>query len=182
MRVEKENLIIRSANVNDAQILTDWWNDGELMAHAGFPKGLNQTIEATIKQIKQNETKLSQTCIIEIDQKPVGEMSFGIGKNFAEIGIKICEVRYQNKGYGSKLIQMLIHFLFFDDSINNVVKIDKIILDTNLKNIRAQHVYEKLGFKKLATNRDAWQDQLGEWQSSVDYAVTVEDYCKLNRL
>jgi ribosomal protein S18 acetylase RimI-like enzyme len=55
--------------------------------------------------------------------------------------------------------------------------IKKIVLDTNLKNTRAQHVYEKLGFRKMRVNVDSWQDQLGQWQSTVDYELVRElDY------
>jgi RimJ/RimL family protein N-acetyltransferase len=53
---------------------------------------------------------------------------------------------------------------------------DKIILDTNLKNKRAQYVYEKLGFKKTGQNLNSWKDQLGEFQSSVDYELSKEDF------
>ena len=47
-------------------------------------------------------------------------------------------------------------------------------MDTNLKNERAQHVYEQLGFRKLRVNMDSWEDQLGVPQSSVDYELTPE--------
>lgn len=176
MRVEKEEIVIRSAVVGDSEQLTVWWNDGRVMAHAGFPKGLNQSVEETIRQIRRNETKLSQLCIIEIKGVPVGEISYGIGEGIAEIGIKICDTQYQNRGYGSKVLKMLIEFLFTDKNINSGVTIETIKLDTNLKNTRAQHVYEKLGFEKVATNRDAWKDQLGEWQSSVEYELKRDTY------
>ena len=44
----------------------------------------------------------------------------------------------------------------------------KFILDTDLENERAQHVYEQLGFKKVRVNIDSWVNQLGEKRSSVD--------------
>ena len=53
---------------------------------------------------------------------------------------------------------------------------EKIVLDTNLNNKRAQHVYESLGFRKLRVNMDSWKDQLGRWQSSVDYELIPEDF------
>ena len=179
MFIKKNNLVIRSAVLEDAQILTDWWNDGAVMAHAGFPNGLGQSLGETVNQIKQNEIKLSQRCIIEVENIRVGEMAFNIGKNFAEIGIKICEVSYQNHGYGKCLLKMLIDYLFTDEKINNVVKIEKIILDTNINNKRAQRLYEKLGFRKVATNVDAWKNQLGELQTSIDYEMPLEDYRKM---
>jgi len=178
MFIKKDNLVIRSAALGDAQILTDWWNDGTIMAHAGFPNGLGQSLEETVNQIKKNEIKLSQICIIEVENVRIGEMAFSIGKNFAEIGIKICDVSYQNHGYGKSLLRMLIDYLFTDEKINNAVKIEKIILDTNINNKRAQSLYEKLGFRKVATNVDAWENQLGELQTSIDYEMSLEDYRK----
>ncbi len=40
MNIQYENLTIRQAEVADAKQLTAWWNDGAVMAHAGFPNGL----------------------------------------------------------------------------------------------------------------------------------------------
>lgn len=97
-------------------------------------------------------------------------MNYTIEENVAEIGIKICDFTYQNHGYGTTLLKMLINFLFND------MKVKEIILDTNLKNLRAQHVYEKLGFKKVRVNIDAWENQIHELQSSVDYKLLKEDF------
>jgi len=176
MKTEKANLVIRSAVTEDAQILTDWWNNGEIMAHAGFPKGLGQTMERTLQQIGKNQMGLSQLCLIEIDYARVGEMSYRISDHAAEIGIKICDAAYQNKGYGSRLLCMLIDYLFLDEALNQAASIDRILLDTDLQNTRAQHVYEKVGFRKKAVNQNAWQNQLGEWQTSVDYELSRIDY------
>lgn len=176
MKIEKADLVIRSAVTEDAHILTSWWNNGEIMAHAGFPKGLGQTVERTLQQIGKNQWGLSQLCLIEIDALPVGEMNYRILEHSAEIGIKICDAAYQNKGYGSRLLCMLIDFLFLDEALNQAASIDRILLDTDLQNTRAQHVYEKIGFRKKSVNRNAWQDQLGVWQTSVDYEMSRADY------
>src|SRR5690554_1759247 len=114
MKIIKSNLMIRSARPEDATILTSWWNDGKVMAHAGFPLGLNIAVEETLKQINENETSISQRCIIEIDGERVGEMNFRIyeDRGAAEMGIKICNFDYQNRGYGTQLIKMFIEFLF----------------------------------------------------------------------
>jgi RimJ/RimL family protein N-acetyltransferase len=146
------------------------------MAHAGFPNGLNQSVEQTKELIKENETKLSQICMIETEGKPIGEMSFGIENRIAEMGIKICERAYQNRGLGTKLIHMLIKFLFNDPKINSNGHIKKIILNTDLKNIRAQHVYEKIGFRRMYVHENSWKDQLGNLRSSVGYELTRGQY------
>ena len=41
--IQYENLTIRQAEVDDAKQLAAWWNDGAVMAHAGFPNGLGTT-------------------------------------------------------------------------------------------------------------------------------------------
>ena len=51
-----------------------------------------------------------------------------------------------------------------------------IFLTTNLKNKRAQHVYEKLGFKVREIQYDSWKDQRGELQSTVFYDLTKENF------
>ena len=138
--------------------------------------GLGISIEKVLSQIDENQKKHSQRCIIEVEGSRVGECSYRLAEDHAEIGIKICDASYQNRGLGSKILKMLIVFLFTDEIINTKMILDKIILDTNAKNLRAQHVYEKLGFRKLRINTDIWKDQLGEMQSSVDYEMTREEY------
>lgn len=49
MKIQYENLTIRQAEVADAKQLAAWWNDGAVMAHAGFPKGLGTTEEEVIE-------------------------------------------------------------------------------------------------------------------------------------
>lgn len=166
-----DNLTIRNAEAKDAKTLCRWWNDGAVMAHAGFPLGLGTSVEKIIEQISSDTDYTRRRLVIEIDGEQVGEMSYTIlNGDTAEIGIKICEASYQNRGYGKKLLSMLINALFED------LRCKKIVLDTNLKNERAQHVYEELGFRKLRVNTDVWRDQMGELQSSVDYEMTREDF------
>lgn len=170
MYLKKGNLVIRNAITDDAQILCNWWNDGKVMAHAGFPNGIGTT-EQAISNIIKTDTDRNRRLILEIDDIPVGEMNYKtVEENIAQIGIKICNFNQQDKGFGTQFLKMLIDFLF------NQIGYKKIILDTNLKNVRAQHVYEKIGFRKVAVNIDSWKNQLGESQSSVDYELTREDY------
>lgn len=171
MYLKNDNLVLRHATVDDVQILCDWWSDGKIMAHAGFPNGINTDSNKLMDKIK-NETDFSRILIIEIDSNRVGEMSYSIKDEVAEIGIKICDFSYQEKGYGTKLLRMLIDFLFKE------MKVQKIILDTNLNNTRAQYVYEKLGFRKVAVRTNSWKNQLGVLQSSVDYELRKEHFFK----
>ena len=173
MKLNNGKFSIRYATAQDARQLQTWWNDGAIMAHAGYPNGLGISVEKIVNQLAfDNDFK--RRLIIELDGQPIGEMSFRTPvENTAEIGIKICNAAQRDKGYGSIYLKMLMAYLFNERSY------ERIILDTNLQNERAQHVYEKLGFHKLRVNINAWKDQSGQLQSSVDYEMTREAYLQL---
>jgi hypothetical protein len=38
-----KNLTIRNATVEDALLLSAWWNDGSIMEHAGYHMGTGET-------------------------------------------------------------------------------------------------------------------------------------------
>lgn len=178
MKIEKDKIIIRSANIDDASQLNKWWNDGRVMEHAGFPKGLGQSLEETIDNIRNWEGKLSQLCIIEIDGKAVGELSYRIkGDGAAYPGWKICDFSYQNQGFGPKIITMLLEFLFKDSNINSKFPIDRVVWDTILENKRAQYIYEnKIGARQIGIQENAWKDQEGNWRTSVEYEISREEF------
>lgn len=164
MKIKHKNLTIRQADVADAKQLTAWWNDGAVMAHAGFPNGLGTTEEEVIEGLGNGRM------VIEESDRLIGECIYrNIADGVAEIGIKICETDCQNRGVGRKVLSMLIGWLFKNGY-------SKIVLDTDLTNTRAQHVYESLGFRKVRTNIDSWKDQLGRLQSSVDYELVETDF------
>ena len=167
MNLVCKNLTIRNAESSDAEQLCTWWNDGSVMAHAGFPLGLGETPERIAEILSSDSDKTTRRHIIEADGIPIGEMNYRkVGDAKAEIGIKICDEDAQNKGYGTTLLAIFIDALF------SYYGYEKIILDTNTQNTRAQHVYTKLGFTSLGINPNSWRDQLGEVQSSIDYEMS----------
>ena len=164
MHIKYDSLTIRNAMTADAEQLTAWWNDGAVMAHAGFPLGLGTTVGKVIAGLGNGRL------VLEENKRLIGEACYRkVGEGIAEIGIKICETDCQNRGLGRIILSMLISWLFEQG-------FDKIVLDTNLTNLRAQHVYESLGFRKLQINYDSWTDQLGNKQSAVDYGLTEDNF------
>lgn len=182
MRLEQGKLCIKNAEQEDCKQLVSWWNDGAVMAHAGFPNGLGTNEENVQKQIAADSDDTRRHLVIWYDGNRIGEMSYAnlgdsleetgedtIENRTADIGIKICNPTFQEKGLGKIVLSMLIRELFSRGYT-------KIVLDTNLKNKRAQHVYERLGFQKVNIRMDAWIDQVGEKQSVVDYELTKEHF------
>lgn len=174
MECAYKNLSIRNASAEDAAILADWWNDGAVMAHAGFPDGLGTTAEKVAKGLESDTDETRRRLILCEDGVPVGEMCYenhGIrdGKKTAEIGIKICIAARQEHGLGRLYLSMLLSALFDRDY-------DRIVLDTQRENHRAHHVYELLGFRRVGIREKCWKDARGNWQDAVDYALEKVDF------
>lgn len=172
MILKEEKVILRSALPSDVRTLSKWWADGKVMAHAGFHHGIKTDEEALLKRIKlQNEQSLpkNQLLIIELEQfYPIGEMNYReVAYGVFEIGIKICVIDEQNKGFGAKAMKMLIMFL------KNHLQAKKIVLDTNLNNHGAQRFYQRLGFTQIKIEKDGWKDQLGNLQSAVIFEMIL---------
>lgn len=170
MLIENGKIRIRTATTDDVNQLVTWWNDGAVMAHAGFPRGLGTTTEEVAAKLADKGENSWVRLILEWEGAPIGELCYGNAEDgAAEIGIKICNADYQERGLGRVVLSMLIRQLF-------EMGYSKIVLDTNLKNLRAQHVYEKLGFQRTAVHMDSWRNQLGELESAVDYALTKDNF------
>ena len=169
MLIKYENLTIRKAEAVDAEQLCAWWSDGKIMAHAGSPNGIKCTPEEIRESLAGGSDPNRH--IIELDGKPIGEMNYGDKNGAAELGIKICDFSEQEKGYGTTLLTL------FTDALFRYYGYEKAILDTNLKNERAQYVYEKkLGFRRVGIEKDTWRDQLGELNSVVNFEMSKSEW------
>lgn len=170
MLLKDKDLLIRNATEGDAGLLCNWWNDGSIMTYTGFPRGLGTTEQEIVEKLKA-DTDLGRRLIIEIAGIPVGEMNYRtVATGVAQIGIKLCDASQRNKGHGTRFIMMLIRSLLTDMGFQTI------ILDTNVNNARAQHVYDKIGFRRVAVRRDAWKNQLGVLQSFIDYEITRDEF------
>jgi RimJ/RimL family protein N-acetyltransferase len=166
--MKNERITIRSAIEKDIDVLCSWWADGKVMAHAGFPNGLEtDKVKLLDRIVKQNREEYPnhQLLMIEIDGfKPIGEMNYRlVEEDVFEIGIKICDFNEHSKGYGKVAIELLLEYL------KTYKNAKKIVLDTNLKNTKAQRFYKQLGFEEVRVEKDSWKDQLGVLQGAVHF-------------
>lgn len=166
-------LSYRLANEEDVKTLANWWRDGEIMEHAGFPYGLKIDEDKLKKRLQGQESSDHQVFMIEYGEEVIGEMSVRKQDVTAEIGIKICLKEYQNKGLGTELLKQLLRNLFEREGI------ELVSLDTMLENKRAQKVYERIGFRKTKIEDNVFVDQLGKKRSAVFYEMSKEDYRNL---
>ena len=90
MKITYDNLTIRNAAKEDAGTLAAWWNDGNVMAHAGFPLGLSLSVNDVAESLKKDSDETGRRLMIEESGQPIGEMNYkNKGDGVAQIGIKI---------------------------------------------------------------------------------------------
>lgn len=158
--IKTNKIMVRPVQLEDASILVKWWNDGNLMKHVGFSKGLNTNIDKVKMQIsKQNDNKIKMFIIYDaINKQPIGELSFGeldLTNKSCRIGIKICEVNLQGKGYGHHSLCEFIKYLF------SYYNLEKIFIDTFLSNNRAVNLYKKIGSEVIEIKKSFWTNPEG---------------------
>ena len=160
-------LTMRPACAGDAPLLCSWWNNGALMAHAGFPQGIGITEQEIILQMKHD--KASHRLMLLENGNSVGEAVWRSRNGIAEIGIKICVPTALNRHLGTQYLQELLRMLFKEYGFEQVV------LTTSVENNRARHVYEKLGFVQTATfSFQTWQ--MPHPCNALEYRLTKEAY------
>jgi RimJ/RimL family protein N-acetyltransferase len=116
-----------------------------------FKKLLLRTYPSTVfsSLISTNELgEIIGFAFLKLNNGPTKKNSFGV------LGMCVRD-DYQGKRIGSKLNERLL-------SLGRNENVEKICLITLTENIRAQHVYEKYGFKKIRVlfKNDVWRGQL----------------------
>ena len=157
-----KNLIIRPIQLGDEEYLHKWWNDEKLMAHATHVFGILQSKESIKNEILkdvEDSTMFSTGKRFIICKKdnliPIGEINYSdwdSRNQKAELGIKICNIKEQGKGYGVDALYHFIDFMF------RFLNLNKIELTTMIDNERAQQLYKKLGFEEIGIIREAYFD------------------------
>ena len=72
MNIKYNQLCIRNAEKKDREQLAVWWNDGTVMAHAGFPNGLGTSAAEIEKQIADDSDETRRRLIIEYNDVRIG--------------------------------------------------------------------------------------------------------------
>ncbi len=170
----------RPIKIEDASLLCRWYRNKELMKHVGFEDGLNVTEEGLIFSIaneaadKSEDRAFRRFIIIEnCTGNAIGELSFNdldLVNKCCGIGIKICEIEKQHRGYGYEALRLFLKYLF------NTYNLHRIELDTLVENKRAQGLYKKARFNEIGVKRDCWLDPQGNYRSAVLMDILKDEY------
>lgn len=89
--------------------------------------------------------------VIFADEEIIGSLVFKkINPSLREcdLGIHLCNDSFKNKGYGTEAEKLAIDYAF------NTLNMRKIYADSLKKNLRSQHVLEKVGFIQISEDND----------------------------
>lgn len=160
-----KHIKIRNISIEDIPQFVKWWNNGDLMADVGFKKGLGITEEKLFKDFTKEIAdpdiyrERRRYVVMDIkDNRPIGELAYGqldLIQKKCGIGVKICELVYQGKGYGQDTLITFMNYLY------NHFGLQKIEIDTLADNTRALSLYKKVGFKQTKIEQNFWTDPEG---------------------
>lgn len=138
-------------NLDDAEKYTEWLNDSEIIQYLSlYPMmiSLHGEREGLISLSKGHNY-----AIINLDNDELigncGLMDIDNLNRTAEIGVFIGNKQYQNKGYGTEALSLLIDYGF------NILNLKNIMLRVYSYNERAIRCYQKVGFKIIGKRRNA---------------------------
>lgn len=151
--IENNGLKVRKLNDNDKHLLVKWLSDSSVLEYyEGRDNAFDlNKVNNVFFDCEEDEVK----CIVEFERKAIGYVQYykidkitkeNFGYSFGNIyGIDqfIGETEYWNRGVGTLLVSSVVSFLYEHE------KADKVIMDPQLRNLRALRCYEKCGFKKV---------------------------------
>jgi len=153
-----------------------WFNDPEITQYLTIYKPMTRDWEEEwFSNLKTREDSVyySIQIIDEEDQdKIIGNCAIQDinNKNRAcSCGITIGEKNYQNKGYGTEAMEMLVEYGF------NTLNMNRIELTVYEFNIRAYKLYQKVGFIEEGRKRQARYHN-GRYHDEIIMAILRKDW------
>lgn len=141
---------IRKFEEKDIPYKVKWINDekNNKYLHYDLPLNEDKTLE-WFMSIKNRTDRVDFT--ITFNDQPVGLiglLNIDRKNRKAEFYICIGEEEYKGKGIGYSASKLLINYAYYELNLN------KIYLYTEINNIQAQRLFEKIGFKKEGLLKD----------------------------
>ncbi|MHA2257274.1 MAG: GNAT family N-acetyltransferase [Promethearchaeota archaeon] len=129
----------------------DWYNQ--------LQKRANDFLFSILRIDNEFSDELIGNCDINVDWK----------NRVGSCGIVIGEKIHHGKGYGTEAMRLLVNYGF------STLNLNRIELQAHSFNVRALKSYEKVGFKKEGTRRDAIYIN-GEYYDSIVLGILKEEW------
>lgn len=175
--IDTDLIMVRPIEVEDAKYFHKWWNDGNLMKDVGFKDGLKLSLEEITNRFQKRISADSDNKLFIVYDKqlnvPIGELSYGeinLEERSCRIGMKICELEYQGRGYGKHSLCEFLKYLFTE------LDLEIIYIDTLMTNTRAINLYQKIGSKVMEIKKAFWTNPEGVACDAIFFQLTREDF------
>lgn len=177
-----ERLRLGPIKRNYIESFLKWFNDPELTRYLEIYRPMTRMAEEEwIEKIKDREDTIHLSIIVPSEDgsdKLIGNC--GLHKihwknRSAEIGIVIGEKEYQNKGYGTEAIELLLEYGF------NTVNLNRIELTVYEYNKRAIKTYKKLGFIEEGRKRQFMWSK-GAYHDGIIMSILADEWNKKEKI
>lgn len=155
-----------------------WFNDPEITQYLVIYRPMTRMAEEEwMENLKNREDTIHFSIVIPNDdgtERLIGNC--GIHKidwknRVGEVGITIGEKEYQNKGYGTEALRILLDYGF------NTVNLNRLELSTYDFNVRALESYKKVGFVEEGRKRQyMWIN--GKYHDMIIMGILAEEWRK----
>ena len=155
-----------------------WFNDPEITQYLVIYRPMTRMAEEEwMENLKNREDTIHFSIVIPIEdgtEKLIGNC--GIHRidwknRVGEVGIAIGEKEYQNKGYGTEALRLLLDYGF------NTVNLNRLELSTYDFNVRALESYKKIGLIEEGRKRQfVWIN--GRYHDAIIMSILAEEWRK----
>jgi len=149
-----ERIYLRPLEEDDLDRCLCWINDGEILSRLGRRCPMSRTLEREwlLGQYKRDD-HLNLAIVLKDGDRHIGNCGFNtidyINRN-AEFGILIGDSEAWGEGYGPEAARLILKHGFEELGLHRVM------LEVYSNNPRAVRAYEKVGFVREGTKREAY--------------------------
>jgi RimJ/RimL family protein N-acetyltransferase len=174
-----ERVYLRSLEPSDAEVIHRWFEDTRISTLMGDPPMSLAARRARYEDaVKGNGRDVFRFVICRLDDdQPVGRIDvFEIDRQNGScaFGITIGDPDLWGQGLGTDAVNAIVDFAF------GQLRMERVWLDTDDGNARAQAVYRKAGFVEEGRFRRAFY-QDGRWSDDIRMALLRDDWAALPR-
>jgi RimJ/RimL family protein N-acetyltransferase len=174
-----ERVYLRPLEPDDADIVQRWYEDARVQTLMGDPPiSLARRRQRYEKSVADDGPDVLRFVICQLDDdRPIGRTDlFDIDRENGSLafGIAIGEPALWGQGLGTDAVNAITDYAF------GQLRMERVWLDTDESNLRAQAAYAKAGFIREGVLRRAWfQD--GRWTDDIRMALLRDEWAALPR-
>ncbi len=171
---------LRAIEREDLALFVTWLNDPQVLEGLSLYFPLSNHVEERWFENMMQKPAEEHPLMIEVKEDnnwvsigDIGLMNLDWRNRSAELGIQIGDKNYWDHGYGSEAIKLFLRHSFETLNLNRVTLR---VFETNL---RARHVYQKIGFVQEGVLRKAFYQQ-GRYIDEIVMSVLKSEWDHAN--